>query len=281
MGNLLLRKRYRLTKVTRRTKKERERKMGSLRCMPIYRTETSCMRNKKGKKRIYRQGRRRRRICAYRHHLHAERVPSGLSNKKICFMKFKGQRRLRVEQKPQGNSGEAIQGVQGLRGADGHAGHQGIQGLAGTQGIPGSAGPQGQAGAMGPQGERGLQGVPGIQGLQGEVGPQGDQGPPLNLDGITVVPEVQRYFYFADSDLTGTIQISISQFTNDDGQLASQLPELGANSYTDLYINGVLQESRLYQISRSTLTVELEEALVITGTPFIFEVFQFTLQMAN
>jgi hypothetical protein len=265
LGNLLLRKRYRLTKVTRRIKKERDRKMGSLRCTPIYRTETSCMRNK-GKKRIYRQGRRRGRTCAYRHHLHAERVPSGLSSKKICSLKFKGQRRLRAGQKPQGNPGEAIQGVQGLRGADGHAGLQGLQG---------SAGPQGQAGAMGPQGEQGLQGVPGIQGLQGE------QGPPLNLDGITVVPEVQRYFYFADSDLTGTIQISISQFTNDDGQLASQLPELGANSYTDLYINGVLQESRLYQISRSTLTVELEEALVITGTPFIFEVFQFTLQMAN
>ncbi|WP_212734442.1 DUF4183 domain-containing protein [Paenibacillus terrae] len=193
-------------------------------------------------------------------------------------MKFKGQRKPRVEQKPQGNSGEAIQGVQGLRGADGNAGHQGIQGPAGPQGIPGSAGPQGQAG---PQGEQGLQGVPGIQGLQGVAGPQGEQGPPLNLDGITVVPEVQRYFYIADSDLTGTVEIPISQFTNDDGQLASQLPELGANSYTNLYINGVLQESRLYQISSTTLTVELEESLVIAGTPFIFEVFQFTLQMAN
>ncbi|MFK4343136.1 hypothetical protein ABH894_003599 [Paenibacillus sp. RC62] len=282
MGNLLLRKRYRLTKVARKKKKERDQKMGAFRFMPIYRTGTSCIRNKKGNKRIYRQGRRRERICAYRHHLHAERVPSGLSNKKICFMKFKGQRRLRGgEQEPQGNSGGAVQGVHGLRGTDGNAGHQGIQGPAGPQGIPGSAGPQGQAGAIGPQGEQGLQGVPGIQGLQGEAGPQGEQGPPLNLDGITVVPEVQRYFYFADSDLTGTVEIPISQFTNDDGQLASQLPELGANSYTDLYINGVLQESRLYQISSTTLTVELEEALVIAGTPFIFEVFQFTLRMAN
>ncbi|WP_342415989.1 DUF4183 domain-containing protein [Paenibacillus sp. FSL R10-2782] len=196
-------------------------------------------------------------------------------------MKFKGQRRLRVEQEPQGKSGGAVQGAQGLRGADGNAGHQGIQGPAGPQGIPGSVGPRGQAGAIGPQGEQGLQGVPGIQGLQGEAGPQGEQGPPLNLDEITVVPEVQRYFYFADSDLTGTVQIPISQFTNDDGKMVSQLPKLGANSYTNLYINGVLQESRLYQISSTTLTVELEEALVIAGTPFIFEVFQFTLQMAN
>ncbi|MET3207426.1 UNVERIFIED_CONTAM: hypothetical protein ABIC26_000360 [Paenibacillus sp. PvR008] len=288
MGNLLLRKRYCLTKATRRKKKERDQKMEAFRFTSIHRKGTSCIRNKKGNKRIYRQGRRKGRTCAYRHHLHAERVLSGLSNKKICFMKFKGQLRLRGdEQEPQGNSGEEFRGMQGLRGADGKAGLQGIQGPAGPQGIPGSVGPQGETGAMGPQGvagavgpqgERGLQGV---QGLQGEAGPQGEQGPPLNLDEIRVVPEVQRYFYFADSDLTGTVQIPIFQFTNDDGKMVSQLPKLGANSYTNLYINGLLQERSLYQISSNALIIELDGASVIAGTPFIFEVFQFTLKMAN
>ncbi|MBD2867425.1 DUF4183 domain-containing protein [Paenibacillus sp. IB182493] len=161
-------------------------------------------------------------------------------------------------------------GLPGAPGEQGPAGHQGAQGAAGQQGA---AGMQGLPGAPGRQGETGGQGPAGPQGPQGTQGPPGPPGPPVAA--VIVLPDAQRYFYFAEAAMTGTAVIPASGFTNDEGAAAAGFGGLGASSYANLYINGLMQEGSLYSLREDGLTLFLNGDIVYLGTPIIVEIVQF------
>ncbi|WP_327204864.1 DUF4183 domain-containing protein [Paenibacillus sp. DMB20] len=123
-------------------------------------------------------------------------------------------------------------------------------------------------------------GPDGLQGPQGIPGPQGPEGPPVNIADITVIPAVERYLFITPEDLTGTVDIPLSQFTDDNGAPVNEPVAIGANSYMNLYINGLLQQGQLYQVNNNILTLQLNGDMVWAGTPIILEVSSFSLKLA-
>ncbi|WP_213621671.1 DUF4183 domain-containing protein [Paenibacillus sp. J53TS2] len=187
---------------------------------------------------------------------------------------------------PQGSPGAAgpagPEGPQGAPGAVGPAGPEGPQGAPGAVGPAGPEGPQGAPGAVGPAGPEGPQGAPGAAGPAGPAGPpgvpgpQGPPGPPVGA--VLVTSAVYRYFYAPLADLTGTVDIPANQFTDDEGSPPLAFAGTGAGSYANLFINGMLQEGRLYTVEPVVLTLELGQDMIVAGTPIILENVQITAQ---
>ncbi len=50
--------------------------------------------------------------------------------------------------------------------------------------------------------------------------------------------------------------ILATEYTNDNGEPVSEFPNLGQNGYSNLYINGIMQESSLYNVSSGALTID-------------------------
>ncbi|MGG4215367.1 DUF4183 domain-containing protein [Paenibacillus sp. FSL L8-0638] len=201
---------------------------------------------------------------------------------------------------------QGIPGLTGVQGEGGLTGIQGIPGLAGAQGIPGTAGTpgaQGIPGIQGPAGTRGAPGVPGPAGVQGSSGATGAPGPtgaqgiagPTGAQGITgptgpaadisnieIIPIAERYFYFAPATIESSITIMADQFSVDGVQEPFQRFNVGSNSYANLYINGMIQESTLYRLTPESLTIRLNEGEAISsGTPIIVEIVQFSVRASG
>nr|WP_285854523.1 DUF4183 domain-containing protein [Paenibacillus elgii] len=130
---------------------------------------------------------------------------------------------------------------------------------------------------------QGVQGPPGTDGHPGPQGVPGPQGPPgeVFVPNVAVVPVVQRYFYFAPSDIQAPVVIPANQFTNDHGLAATRFLNLGPNSYTNLFINGVLQEGRIYSVTAEALSINPGEDTIIEGTPIILEIVQTFAQVTS
>jgi len=181
---------------------------------------------------------------------------------------------------------QGITGPAGLQGTPGPAGLQGTPGPAGLQGIPGPAGlqgipgPAGLQGITGPAGLQGITGPAGPAGLQGIPGPTGPAGPGIIPD-IVILPSVQRYFYIVPTDILSSATIPANEFTNDEGAFPASFPETGPNSYSNLYINGILQEGSLYSLSESALTINFNNQTIDSGTPIILEIIQFFAQVTS
>ncbi|WP_218831027.1 DUF4183 domain-containing protein [Paenibacillus sp. XY044] len=188
---------------------------------------------------------------------------------------------------PQG--GRGTDGTAGLPGVQGPQGTPGMQGPSGTEGLRGPKGPQGlqglpgQPGGPGPQGATGMQGAPGAPGLQGPAGPEGPEGPqgppgPVVIPKITVLPTAARYFYEpeTDLDLTESAEIAANQFTNDEGEAVADFTTLGPNSFSNLYINGILQPGNSYSVNPSRLYFPSQSTTLYAGTPIILETVQLT-----
>ncbi|SFE25044.1 Collagen triple helix repeat-containing protein [Paenibacillus algorifonticola] len=187
-------------------------------------------------------------------------------------------------QGPSGSEGE--QGLIGLQGPPGPHGEQGLIGLQGPPGphgelgligLQGPPGPQGEQGLIGLQGPPGPQGEQGLIGLQGPPGPQGAQGPPGPLPEVTIIPSVNRYFYTPSSDLVLSVPVAIpaNLFTDDANNLIALFPTLGINSYSNLFINGILQEGGMYSVSTGALNFNPQGGIIYGGTPIILEIMQF------
>ncbi|MFS8213083.1 DUF4183 domain-containing protein [Paenibacillus polymyxa] len=192
---------------------------------------------------------------------------------------------------------QGIPGLTGLQGETGLTGVQGIPGLAGAQGIPGTAGApgvQGIPGIQGPAGTWGAPGVPGPAGVQGisgatgAPGPTGAQGitgptgPAADISNIEIVPTAERYFYFAPATIESSIMIMADQFSVDGVQEVFQRFNVGSNSYANLYINGMIQESTLYSLTPESLTIRLNEGeAILSGTPIIVEIVQFSVRSSG
>ncbi|MGW8956853.1 DUF4183 domain-containing protein [Paenibacillus sp. NPDC055715] len=162
----------------------------------------------------------------------------------------------------------------GLTGKQGIPGPVGQQGKSGPAGEPGVAGSPGLTGAQGVPGLAGAQGLPGSAGAQGATGPSG---PAVDITDIEIVPTAERYFYFVPEDIQSSVTIMVDQFSVDGVQEAFQLFNVGSNSYANLYINGIIQESTLYSLTPSSVTIHLNEGETIySGTPIIVEIVQFS-----
>lgn len=188
---------------------------------------------------------------------------------------------------PQGERG--TDGTAGLPGIPGPQGIQGVQGLSGTAGLRGPEGPQGiqglpgQPGGPGPQGAQGMQGAPGAPGIQGPAGPEGPEGPqgppgPVVIPGVTVLPTAARYFFEpeADLDLTASVAVAATQFTNDEGDAVADFSTLGPNSFSNLYINGIIQPGNSYSINPTELYFPPQNTTIYAGTPIVLETVQLT-----
>ncbi|GGA00556.1 hypothetical protein GCM10008018_53580 [Paenibacillus marchantiophytorum] len=133
---------------------------------------------------------------------------------------------------------------------------------------------------------QGIQGPQGLLGLQGVQGPLGIQGPP-GLPGPSIIPEIiivpsaQRYFYTIISDTQSLVTIPANEFTNDEGRFISAFIEVGQNSYSNLYINGMLQEGSLYSLNTNALTISANNQTIFSGTPIILEIIQFFAQTSS
>lgn len=180
-------------------------------------------------------------------------------------------------------------GPPGLQGDPGFPGPEGVPGPAGPAGPPGSEGPPGPGGIpgpAGPQGTLGNQGIPGEQGIPGPVGPQGPQGV-QGIPGSVIMPEIRvlpttlRYFYqtTAEVNLDAPFIITADQFTDDNGNHSFQSLEVGPNSSSTLYINGMIQEGRIYTLTPEALTLYSPGDVLQLGTPILLEVLYLTVQV--
>ncbi|MGW8919318.1 DUF4183 domain-containing protein, partial [Paenibacillus lautus] len=185
---------------------------------------------------------------------------------------------------PQGPQGAP--GTPGMEGPAGIPGPVGPQGPQGAPGTPGMEGPAGIPGPMGPQGPQGAPGTPGMEGpagIQGPTGPQGPQGIPgsVIVPEINVLPTTLRYFYvlMSEVNLDDPFVISAGQFTDDDGNQAFQSIMVGPNSSSTVYINGMIQEGRIYTITSEALTLYSPGDVLLAGTPILLEVLYLTVQV--
>jgi hypothetical protein len=177
---------------------------------------------------------------------------------------------------------QGIPGLTGVQGIPGLAGAQGISGTAGTPGVPGVPGPagvQGSPGATGVPGPTGAQGIAGPTGARGITGPTG---PAPDISNIEIIPIAERYFYLAPATIESSITIMADQFSVDGVQEAFQRFNVGSNSYANLYINGMIQESTLYSLTPLSLTIRLNEGeAILSGTPIIVEIVQFSVRSSG
>lgn len=141
--------------------------------------------------------------------------------------------------------------------------------------------PPGPAGPPGKPGPQGLQGPSGPQGPPGPPGPPGPAGPGGSVGTLTVLPEVNRYFYLSPTDiqLNSPVTIPATQFTNDQGQPVTEFVTLGPSSYSSLFLNGILQESSLSRISANALTLNAMGGTIYAGTSIILEIIHFSVIM--
>jgi hypothetical protein len=97
---------------------------------------------------------------------------------------------------------------------------------------------------------------------------------------ISIKPIVQRYFYIPPDDINlaeGTVIFS-NQFIDDNGEPVHELADFGQAGYFNLFINGVLQEGKLFGVTSETLTIAPTEQNISRGTPIIIESIGFAAE---
>ncbi|ERI10661.1 DUF4183 domain-containing protein [Aneurinibacillus aneurinilyticus] len=93
------------------------------------------------------------------------------------------------------------------------------------------------------------------------------------------MPAVQRYFYIVGTDIEAPEVIPATQFTGDSRGPVSEFTNLGQSSYSNLYVNGILQESGIYSVSSNALTINPNGGIIFAGEPIILEIVQFSAQV--
>lgn len=111
----------------------------------------------------------------------------------------------------------------------------------------------------------------GIQGLPGSV----------IVPEIIVIPTTLRYFYVLMSEVNLDVPFvkPVQQFTDDDGNHTFQSIEVGPNTTSTVYINGMIQEGRIYTLTPGALTLYSPCDVLLAGTPILLEVLYLTVQV--
>ncbi|WP_025688835.1 DUF4183 domain-containing protein [Paenibacillus zanthoxyli] len=99
---------------------------------------------------------------------------------------------------------------------------------------------------------------------------------------VSILPKIERYFYIVSTDihLSSIKTIAANQFINDDGETVDQFKDFGQNGYYNLYINAVLQEGKLYTVSKESLTIIPTGQSISSGTPIILESVGFEAELS-
>ncbi|GAB2720369.1 DUF4183 domain-containing protein [Paenibacillus thermoaerophilus] len=97
---------------------------------------------------------------------------------------------------------------------------------------------------------------------------------------IGVKPKVRRYFFVAphDINLSGEkIVLFPNQFVDDKGETVAKFIDFGQEGYFNLYVNGALQEGKLYHVNSDELTIISTGQTIYKGTPIILESIGFII----
>lgn len=150
--------------------------------------------------------------------------------------------------------------------------------LRGPTGSTGATGPTGNStgatGATGETGPTGATGATGVTGATGLTGPTGDAA------AIEIIPIANRYFYFPQTDLelSQGVAIPAGEFVDDEGIAVIAFNGLGATSFHNLFINGLVQPGNSYTASPDLLVFPAQPGILFAGTPIILETVRFTVQ---
>lgn len=100
---------------------------------------------------------------------------------------------------------------------------------------------------------------------------------------IVIVPNVQRFFHETKNDISldEPHTIPAHDFTDDQGRPVKFFSNIRTHSHTNLFINGMLQEGRIYKVSPHNLMIHSAGNDIIAGTPIIMEVLSFTARRAS
>lgn len=103
----------------------------------------------------------------------------------------------------------------------------------------------------------------------------------LQLSSAEVVPTVTRYFYIPTESLEGMVTLSAERFTDDLGKAVKGFPQASRSSYNNLFINGMLQEGRLFSLQETGMTMDLGDDRIWAGTPVIVEHVELKLEVGS
>jgi hypothetical protein len=81
--------------------------------------------------------------------------------------------------------------------------------------------------------------------------------------------------------MTGTVHIPANQFTDDAGNTPVVFAGIGDGAYTNLFINGMPQEGRLFVLEPESLTLALGQDMIGAGTPIIVENVRITAKATS
>lgn len=106
---------------------------------------------------------------------------------------------------------------------------------------------------------------------------------------ISLLPTVTRLFHVVPETISenSTHKIDTSEFFNDSGEVAQELPNLNMNnSYFNVYINGTLQMDDNFAYTAgeegigSLLISISEESDILKGSPIVLEVINFNPEIS-
>ena len=96
----------------------------------------------------------------------------------------------------------------------------------------------------------------------------------------SIKPSNRKFFYIAeeDIDLSSINFIPANKFINDFGNNVSSFPILRRNGYSNLYINGVMQQGNSYYFTNNGLTIKAIGGILYASTPIIIETVEFFIR---
>lgn len=94
---------------------------------------------------------------------------------------------------------------------------------------------------------------------------------------IKITPVVKRFFFICDEDIDLSVKqlIPANKFTNDQGMSVTGFPFKKPNGYSNLFINGLMQQGSIYSITTKGLTINDVGGTIFVGTPIIIEMVNF------
>lgn len=104
---------------------------------------------------------------------------------------------------------------------------------------------------------------------------------PTNNSEFSIIPTVKRYFYIpvANINVTNGVTIPANLFYNDDGSSTIEFMNFIPNGYANLYINALMQEGGMYEVSMNSLTISPANAIIYARTPIIVELLSFSTKL--
>ncbi|WP_372631681.1 DUF4183 domain-containing protein [Cohnella sp.] len=94
---------------------------------------------------------------------------------------------------------------------------------------------------------------------------------------VSVFPAVTRHFHVLPADLDFRVEVAIpaTAFVNDDGAPSTELPIAGEQGYYNLYVNGVMQQGKLYRVAPDAVSIAATGQTLKAGTAIVLETVRF------